>query len=180
MKSIIIAAISTATIFLSYSATVVVGFTFQSVVSGQQQRSSSSYAKFSPTLMRTSNAVLSTTTTLASTTTKQQQSLFDNFDYNSHWYPVVWSQDVPLNQPIRVTVSRYAASSPHDFLQILGALFILTCLRLLIIFYFHTHSYLMLITCWLRQHYTTIVRRKRMRMTSMHLWQWLINVRTKK
>ena len=88
------------------------------MVGGQQQRSSSRYAKFFSPPMRTSK----TTTTLASTTTKQQQSLFDNFDYNSHWYPVVWSQDVPLNQPIRVTVSGYAASSPYDFffLQILG------------------------------------------------------------
>ena len=29
---------------------------------------------------------------------------FDTFDYNAHWYPVIWSQDVPMNQPIRVTL----------------------------------------------------------------------------
>ena len=29
---------------------------------------------------------------------------FDSFDYSAHWYPVVWSQDIPLNQPIRVTL----------------------------------------------------------------------------
>ena len=29
---------------------------------------------------------------------------FDSFDYTAHWYPVIWSQDVPLNQPIRVTL----------------------------------------------------------------------------
>ena len=49
----------------------------------------------------------------SSTTTKevaskqqqqQQQHSFDSFDYNSHWYPVTWSRDVPLNQPIRVTL----------------------------------------------------------------------------
>ena len=133
MKSILIAAISTATIFLSCSATVVVGFVFQSVVGGQQQRSS-----FSPTPMRTSKfAMLSNTTTLASTTTNpnQQQSLFDNFDYNSHWYPVVWSQDVPLNQPIRVTVSRYAARATLDFFANFRCIFILTCLLLFIILF---------------------------------------------
>ena len=31
-------------------------------------------------------------------------SSFDSFDYSAHWYPVIWSQDVPLNQPIRVTL----------------------------------------------------------------------------
>ena len=31
-------------------------------------------------------------------------SSFDKFDYTSQWYPVIWSQDVPLNQPIRVTL----------------------------------------------------------------------------
>ena len=35
---------------------------------------------------------------------QQQQHSFDSFDYNSHWYPVTWSRDVPLNQPIRVTL----------------------------------------------------------------------------
>lgn len=34
---------------------------------------------------------------------KKPQS-FDDFDYSSHWYPVSWARDVPLNQPIRVTL----------------------------------------------------------------------------
>ncbi|EED86341.1 hypothetical protein THAPSDRAFT_bd783, partial [Thalassiosira pseudonana CCMP1335] len=26
------------------------------------------------------------------------------FNYSSHWYPVIWARDVPLNNPIRVTL----------------------------------------------------------------------------
>jgi hypothetical protein len=29
---------------------------------------------------------------------------FDSFDYNSQWYPVIWAADIPLNEPIRVTL----------------------------------------------------------------------------
>jgi hypothetical protein len=29
---------------------------------------------------------------------------FDSFDYNSQWYPVIWAADVPLNEPVRVTL----------------------------------------------------------------------------
>ncbi|KAL7524639.1 hypothetical protein ACHAXR_001630, partial [Thalassiosira sp. AJA248-18] len=38
------------------------------------------------------------------TSSKKNNESFDNFDYTSHWYPVTWAQDVPLNQPIRVTL----------------------------------------------------------------------------
>ena len=48
--------------------------------------------------IRTNDASLSTKR-FASTPTS-----FDTFDYNAHWYPVIWSQDVPINQPIRVTL----------------------------------------------------------------------------
>ena len=41
--------------------------------------------------------------TAASTTTTAKQG-FDSFDYDSHWYPVSWAQDVPMNQPTRVTL----------------------------------------------------------------------------
>jgi hypothetical protein len=29
---------------------------------------------------------------------------FESFDYNSQWYPVIWAADVPLNEPVRVTL----------------------------------------------------------------------------
>ena len=29
---------------------------------------------------------------------------FDSFDYNEQWYPVIWAVDVPLNEPVRVTL----------------------------------------------------------------------------
>mmetsp|Transcript_24402 Transcript_24402/g.67599 ORF Transcript_24402/g.67599 Transcript_24402/m.67599 type:complete len:573 (+) Transcript_24402:34-1752(+) len=32
------------------------------------------------------------------------RSSFDKFDYNAHWYPVIWAQDLPLNEPTKVTV----------------------------------------------------------------------------
>jgi hypothetical protein len=36
--------------------------------------------------------------------TKPKKNPFDSFDYTAQWYPVVWAQDVPLNEPIRVTL----------------------------------------------------------------------------
>ena len=33
-----------------------------------------------------------------------EKSGFANFDYFSHWYPVVWSQDVPKDKPTKVTL----------------------------------------------------------------------------
>eukprot|EP00956_Cyclotella_meneghiniana_P035045 scaffold110670_cov23-Cyclotella_meneghiniana.AAC.2 len=30
-------------------------------------------------------------------------SMFDSFNYESQWYPVIWAVDVPLNEPVRVT-----------------------------------------------------------------------------
>lgn len=29
---------------------------------------------------------------------------FDSFDYNSQWYPVIWAVDIPLNEPVRVSL----------------------------------------------------------------------------
>jgi hypothetical protein len=29
---------------------------------------------------------------------------FDSFDYESQWYPVIWAVDVPLDEPVRVTL----------------------------------------------------------------------------
>ena len=29
---------------------------------------------------------------------------FDSFDYNEQWYPVIWAVDVPLNEPVKVTL----------------------------------------------------------------------------
>jgi phenylpropionate dioxygenase-like ring-hydroxylating dioxygenase large terminal subunit len=31
-------------------------------------------------------------------------SPFENFDYNAHWYPVIWAHDLRLNEPTQVTV----------------------------------------------------------------------------
>lgn len=67
-------------------------------------------AAASPLRPRRLFAATTPTSDPSSTTTKevankqQQQHSFDSFDYNSHWYPVTWSRDVPLNQPIRVTL----------------------------------------------------------------------------
>ena len=30
--------------------------------------------------------------------------MFDSFNYESQWYPVIWAVDVPLNEPVRVTL----------------------------------------------------------------------------
>jgi len=35
---------------------------------------------------------------------KSVKTGFDSFDYESQWYPVIWAADVPLNQPVRVTL----------------------------------------------------------------------------
>jgi phenylpropionate dioxygenase-like ring-hydroxylating dioxygenase large terminal subunit/uncharacterized protein YaaQ len=31
-------------------------------------------------------------------------ALFENFDYLSHWYPVVWARDLLLNEPTKITI----------------------------------------------------------------------------
>jgi phenylpropionate dioxygenase-like ring-hydroxylating dioxygenase large terminal subunit len=36
--------------------------------------------------------------------TKSGSSPFKDFDYNSHWYPVIWAHDLRLNEPTQVTV----------------------------------------------------------------------------
>lgn len=35
---------------------------------------------------------------------KSDKEAFNSFDYSSQWYPVIWAQDLPLNQPTRVTL----------------------------------------------------------------------------
>jgi phenylpropionate dioxygenase-like ring-hydroxylating dioxygenase large terminal subunit len=57
---------------------------------------------------------VSSTTTITSTRTDQEEiteketssnsSSFENFDYNAHWYPVIWAHDLRLNEPTQVTV----------------------------------------------------------------------------
>ena len=58
-------------------------------------------ALLQPRFMAAIDDDVTASTTTTTTTAKQS---FDSFDYNSHWYPVSWSQDVPLNQPTRVTL----------------------------------------------------------------------------
>lgn len=36
--------------------------------------------------------------------TQKDDSSFESFDYLSHWYPVIWVQDLPLNRPMKVTI----------------------------------------------------------------------------
>jgi phenylpropionate dioxygenase-like ring-hydroxylating dioxygenase large terminal subunit len=36
--------------------------------------------------------------------TKSGSSPFKDFDYNAHWYPVIWAHDLRLNEPTQVTV----------------------------------------------------------------------------
>ncbi|KAL7571570.1 hypothetical protein ACA910_020985 [Epithemia clementina (nom. ined.)] len=43
-------------------------------------------------------------TLLAPTTTSASSSPFASFDYNSHWYPVIWACDLRLNDLTKVTV----------------------------------------------------------------------------
>jgi len=47
------------------------------------------------------SSVSSDATTTTTTTTPIS---FDTFDYNNQWYPVIWSQDLVLNEPTKVTV----------------------------------------------------------------------------
>ena len=49
-------------------------------------------------------ATAGSTPSTTAATAKQQQPSFDDFDYATHWYPVSWARDVPLNEPIRVTL----------------------------------------------------------------------------
>lgn len=45
-----------------------------------------------------------TTTQLNTAASSSATGLLDAFDYKTQWYPVIWSRDVPLNQPTRVTL----------------------------------------------------------------------------
>ncbi|KAG7367561.1 Rieske domain containing protein [Nitzschia inconspicua] len=46
----------------------------------------------------------SATTTTPSSTTTSSTRLFENFSYQSRWYPVIWARDLLLNEPTKVTV----------------------------------------------------------------------------
>jgi len=45
------------------------------------------------------NDVIKTTTTAAATS-----PVFENFDYEEHWYPCVWEEDVESDVPTKVTI----------------------------------------------------------------------------
>jgi phenylpropionate dioxygenase-like ring-hydroxylating dioxygenase large terminal subunit len=52
-------------------------------------------------------SLLSSTNTAQSevaTSTLVNKSSFDNFDYLSHWYPVIWARDLELDTPTKVSI----------------------------------------------------------------------------
>eukprot|EP00581_Thalassiosira_minuscula_P011322 CAMPEP_0183727866 /NCGR_PEP_ID=MMETSP0737-20130205/26591_1 /TAXON_ID=385413 /ORGANISM="Thalassiosira miniscula, Strain CCMP1093" /LENGTH=698 /DNA_ID=CAMNT_0025959617 /DNA_START=9 /DNA_END=2102 /DNA_ORIENTATION=+ len=74
-----------------------------------QTKKTADVAAAAPLLSQPSSYLndVATTATAASSrkaaaTAKQRN--FQEFDYNSQWYPVSWAEDVPLNEPIRVTL----------------------------------------------------------------------------
>lgn len=55
-------------------------------------------------VVKTTLSAFSTPDVMKTVSTAGSKQSFDSFDYNSHWYPVTWARDVPLNQPTRVTL----------------------------------------------------------------------------
>src|SRR6056300_736070 len=43
-------------------------------------------------------------TTLNNSASSTTTASLDNFNYKMKWYPILWSRDLPLNQPTRVTL----------------------------------------------------------------------------
>jgi len=50
------------------------------------------------------SAIATTSTITSKKETKSDSAPFENFDYNAHWYPVIWAHDLRLNEPTKVTV----------------------------------------------------------------------------
>ena len=44
------------------------------------------------------------TDSLSSSWSSSSQQMFANFDYQAHWYPVIWARDLRLQEPTKVTV----------------------------------------------------------------------------
>lgn len=71
-----------------------------------------SHTPIIPPLLQVRAQVVSSTAVASATTdsiaskkeTKSDSSPFENFDYNAHWYPVIWAHDLRLNEPTKVTV----------------------------------------------------------------------------
>jgi len=73
-------------------------FMISSTIKGEQR-----------TFAKPSNSVILATSQIddrmvASTTSTQTNDPFANFDYENHWYPVIWECDLEMNEPTKVTV----------------------------------------------------------------------------
>ena len=44
------------------------------------------------------------TDSLSSSSSSSSRQIFANFDYQAHWYPVIWARDLRLQEPTKVTV----------------------------------------------------------------------------